>query len=298
MLGTYLLKCRMARRGLLTICAGMALLLRATAPSFADPAMWVVRDEDSTVYLFGTFHLVKPEMKWRSDKIDAAFTESDELWLEVSELSDTALMQKFVVEHGIDLKHPLSSKLSKDDWSKVQSAAVLAGMPVPMIERMRPWLAGLALMMAPVREKGYDPQNGPDRQLEEGARASRKAVKGFESPEQQLQLFAGLPEQVQIAFLVEASSDLTAGLKHFDEMAEAWLSGDTRRLDSLVTSDVTAPAFYESIFVTRNLDWCDKIAEIMQGSGTSFVAVGAGHLIGDKGVPAILAERGFQVAPY
>jgi uncharacterized protein YbaP (TraB family) len=281
-------------------CAGAALLLHLPSPAFAEPAMWVVKDEDSTIYLLGTFHLVKPGMEWWSDKIEAAFKDSDELWLEASENGDSALLQSLVLKHGIDREHTLSSKLGDDDRIKLQSAATLAGLPVGAIEQMRPWLAALTLVVAPLMKEGYDPKKGADKQLEANAKASKKIIKTFETPEQQLLFFASLPEESEIAFLVQTLDEVAAGPHYTDQLAEAWVAGDTGQLDAMILERMkgAAPELYETLFVRRNTDWSDQIAAMMKGSGTSFVAVGAGHLVGDRSVPAILAERGFTVTPY
>ena len=286
-------------RRLIAAVASAVLALLAS-PAHAEPAMWVVKDVDSTIYLLGTFHLTKPDMHWRSDKIDAAFKDSDELWLEASPYSDEAMLQKLLLKHGFDPQHPLSGKLNGDDWAKVQSAAELGGVPVEAVEQMRPWLAALTLVVAPMMKEGYDPEKGADRQLELSAQSGNKIVKTFETPGQQLEFFSSLPQQSEIAFLVQTLDEIAAGPKYVDRMADAWLAGDTGEIESMVLNRMKegAPELYDALFVRRNLDWCNQIETVMKGAGTSFVAVGAGHLVGDDSVPAILAKRGFTVTPY
>jgi uncharacterized protein len=275
-------------------------LLLPTAAALAEPAMWVVKDENSTVYLLGTFHLVKPETQWWAKKIDGAFQDSDELWLEASEQGDTALLQGLVLKHGMDPARPLSSKLGPEDWARVQSASKLAGLSNSALNVMRPWMAALTLAVAPMIKQGYDPTKGADMQLEAAAKTSNKAVKTFETPEQQLLLFASMPEQSEIAFLLQTLDELADSPTYVDRMSEAWVAGDTKKLEAIALADMKAeaPQLYETLFVRRNMEWSDQIAAVMQGSGTSFIAVGAGHLVGERSVQAILAERGFDVAPY
>jgi uncharacterized protein YbaP (TraB family) len=290
---------RGALRCLLALAAGAGLLLPAS-PSFADPAMWVVKDADSTIYLLGTFHLVKPGTHWQSDRIEQAFKSSDDLWLEASVNGDNALIQSLVLKHGIDRAHPLSSKLDPADWTRVKAAAKTIGAPAQAFDAMRPWLAALTLAVAPLIKEGYDPSKGVDHELEAEARASHKTVKTFETPEQQIMFFAALPEPAEIAFLAQTLDELDAGPKFTDQLTSAWVAGDISQLDAVMVQKMrtAAPDLYQTLIVQRNLDWSDRIAAMMKGSGTSFIAVGAGHLVGDRSVPAILSERGFQVAPY
>src|SRR5688572_7527137 len=288
------------RIGRLIAAIASAALMQVASLAHAEPAMWVVKDADSTIYLLGTFHLIKPDMNWRSDKIDAAFKDSDELWLEATVDGGYAQLQDLVLRYGFDRKQPLSSKLSGEDWTKTQSAATRAGLPGAAIEQMRPWLAGLALTVVPMVKDGYAYEKGADMQLERDAKASNKIIKTFETPEQQVQFFAGLSEEAEVAFLMQSVEMMTATSQYVDQMANAWISGDSKALDGMVLATMKAgsPELYDALIVRRNLDWCDQIAGIMNGAGTSFVAVGAGHLVGDQGVPATLTERGFTVTPY
>lgn len=296
-------------RALLTMPAGLGRLIVAAAsaalallasPVHAEPAMWVLKDADSTIYLLGTMHATKPSMNWRSDKIEAAFAASDEFWMEATENGDMAMLEGLIVKHGLDRVHPLSSKLSGDDWARVQAAAKTAGLPIRALEHMRPWLAAVSLSLGPAMKDGYDPMKGADRLLEASARAAGKTVKTFETPEVQILMFASLSQESEVAFLVQSLDEIASSRSLVDQMADAWMVGDIAVLETMSVGKLKAgaPELYESVFVRRNLDWCDQIADIMKGSGTSFVAVGAGHLVGDQGVPAILTQRGFTVTQY
>ena len=125
----------------------------------------------SDLYLLGTIHITKPGMNWRSDKIEAAFEASDEYWMEATTNGDMAMMEGLIVKHGYDRERPLSSKLKGDDWARVQSAARTVGAPISTVERMRPWLAALALGVRPAtKDEGYDFTHGVDRSLEASKR--------------------------------------------------------------------------------------------------------------------------------
>lgn len=289
-----------ASRRLIAMTAGAALLLQLVSPAAAEPAMWVVKDEDSTVYLLGTFHLVKPGTRWWSDKIDSAFKSSDELWLEAVEDEQSGSLQLLVLTSGLDPKHPLSSKLSAEEFAALDKAAKVAGLPAAGLDPMRPWLAALTLTVVPLLKQGYDPKQGVDKTLEASAAKSGKPVRTFETPEQQVRFFASLSPEAELAFLTQTLQEIEAGPQYVEQMTNAWMEGDVERLDGMMVKQMqqAAPELYEMLILKRNLDWSNQIASIMQGAGISFVAVGAGHLTGDKSVQALLQERGFSVSPY
>lgn len=290
---------RAAVRRLLAASAGAALVL-PSAPSFAEPAMWVVKDQDSTLYLLGTFHLVKPGTHWWSDKIETALKDSDELWLEAVEDNESGSLQLLVLSNGIDPERPLSSKLNAEQRAALDEAAKAAGLQAERLDPMRPWLAALTLTLVPLLKQGYDPKEGVDKTLQASAATAGKRVRTFETPEQQILLFAGLSEESELAFLSQTLKEAAAGPQYVDRMTAAWMAGDVTELDAMMVQQMktAAPELYETLIVRRNLDWSEQIATVMKGSGTSFIAVGAGHLTGEKSLQTILEQRGFSVAPY
>lgn len=289
-----------ASRRLVAMAAGAVLLLQLAGPASAEPAMWVVKDADSTVYLLGTFHLVKPGTPWWSDKIDSAFKSSDELWLEAIEDEQSGSLQLLVLTNGLDPRHPLSSKLSAEDFAALDEAAKAAGLRAAGLDPMRPWLAALTLTVVPLLKQGYDPKQGVDKTLEASAAKSGKPVKTFETPEQQVRFFASLSPESELAFLTQTLKEIEAGPQYVEQMTTAWMQGDVEQLDGMMVKQMqeAAPELYDTLILKRNLDWSNKIAGIMQGAGTSFVAVGAGHLTGEKSLQALLQERGFSVSSY
>ncbi|HNB26896.1 MAG TPA: TraB/GumN family protein [Alphaproteobacteria bacterium] len=279
-----------------------AILWELFEPGPPTPAMWMVRDSDSTIYLFGTIHLTPPGTTWRTGRIAQAFDESGEVWLEAVDLADpkvAAAMQAVVLKHGFDRAHPLSGKLSPEVHERVVEAARDAGLPPAALETMRPWLAALALSMGPLIKDGHDAKKGVDLVLEADARQSRKVVKGFETAEQQVMFFANLSPEVERAFLEQTVRGAKSLRECFEQLADAWEHGDVEALDKLINGSIRTetPELYDTLIARRNAAWSDKIAGMMQGSGTIFIAVGVGHLVGEQGLPALLAARGFEVHP-
>jgi uncharacterized protein len=276
------------------------LLVRGIAPAAAEPAMWVVKDADSTLYLLGTFHAVKPGTPWRTEKMNAAFVASSDLWIEASEDGNELAIQALVMKHGMDLKHPLSTKISPETKVKLDQAAIDAGLKPSVLEPMRPWTAALAITVTPLLRAGYDPQQGVDKVLEADAKATQKPVHTFETPEQQILFFANLPPDTEIAMLTQTIEEAAKAPDMVERMAGAWLAGDIEALDALSFGPMKegAPALYDTLIVQRNKAWTERIAILMQGAGTTFIAVGAGHLTGPHSLQTLLQARGFEVERY
>jgi len=281
------------------IAVSFALFL-AVASAKAEPAMWVIKDADSTIYLIGTMHLLKHDTEWNAEKVKKTVHESTELWLEVPDLDNDAALAPLMMKLGVDPAHPLSSKLNEEQRKKLEKIAGAYGFPVASLEPMQPWLAALMLAVGPIMKAGYDPKAGVERLLSAQAKAEGDKIRGFETAEEQLQILAGLSEADQIGFLASILDDLDKGLDLLDQLAKAWIDGDTATITRLAVDDMKkeAPAVYQKLIVQRNIAWSEKIAGMLKGSGVQLIAVGAAHLVGPDSVQAQLAKRGIKAERF
>jgi uncharacterized protein YbaP (TraB family) len=281
----------------LALGAVMLVALAAAGPARSEPALWVARDADSTVYLYGTVHLLKSGSPWRTPKVDAALAESQEVWFELAETGDAAASEKaaasLIPRLGLDPKRPLSSRLTRAELRQLKDGANALGLTVAQVDPMRPWLAALTFSLAPITEAGYDPDLGVDTLLGRTARAQNKPIRAFETMEQQFGFFASLPPQIELQLLREALDDLGRGPEVLDQLSAAWASGDTAAFERLFVDELRdSPELYKVLIDDRNEAWAEAIEARMKGSGVSFVAVGAGHLAGPDSLQAKLARRG------
>ena len=290
-------------RGAAGVAGGLALYFALTGqPALAQetaqpaappairgegPALWVVKDADSTLYLFGTVHVLRPTIGWSSPRVEAAFNSADEIWFEISDPDNQAAVMPLVQQYGLSPDKPLSSILTAEEMAELDAAARTVGMSAAQLDPMRPWLAGLTLSVAPLVKAGYDPQSGVELVLKARAEAAGKPIKAFET----------IDKPVQLEFIRQTLEDFDDAVEMLDGMVDAWSRGDVAELDRVVVEDMkdTAPHVYQAILVDRNLDWANQIQTLLQGSGTAFIAVGAAHLAGDDSVQAILRKRGVAV---
>ncbi|WP_372706687.1 TraB/GumN family protein [Brevundimonas sp.] len=275
-----------------------AIALKATPQAQGSgPALWVIRDADSTLYLFGTVHVLRPTTAWGSARVDAAFDSADEIWFEISNPDDQAAVMPLVQRYGLSPDRPLSFLLTPAELVALNAAASAAGLTAAQLDPFRPWLASLTLAVAPLTKAGYDPASGVELVLKPRAEAAGKPIKAFETIDLQIGFLAGLNEADQLAFLrltLEAYEDAATEL---DQLVEAWATGDVAGIERVVTEmREESPAMYDILLVRRNTDWANQIQSLLAGSGTAFIAVGAAHLAGEDSVQALLEDRGVVVA--
>ena len=266
-----------------------------TAERDADPAIWVVRDPDTTIYLFGTIHLLRPGLSWFDEAVRAAYDASDELVIEMVE-PDAATTQAVTLKLGVDpTGTTLRAKLTPDARARYEAALTSLGLPVAAFDNLRPWLAGLTLSVLPLTKAGFDPEAGVEKSL---LAANTKPVQGLETLEQQLGFFANLPEEDQIAFLNESVDQVADGTGELDGLVDAWAAGDVDAVATLMNEGLAdgSPMIEKVLLTDRNARWAEWIEGRLKLPGTVFLAVGAGHLAGPNSVQAALARDGVTAA--
>jgi uncharacterized protein YbaP (TraB family) len=272
-----------------------ALLLPAA--SIAHPALWVVKDADTTIYLFGTVHLLPTDTDWHYPALDHAVADSRTLYIELTD-DDQANMMALVLRYGLDPAHPLSGLLSESEQMRLRIAANKAGVPGGMqaLNVMRPWLAALTLATAPLLKAGLDPEHGVDKQLKTQMADAGKQVRGLETAEQQIRFLADMPPSAQLAFLRSTMREVGKDSIQLTELIDAWKNGDVATIARLEDEDMrqTEPKLYQLLLVQRNEIWATRIATMLQQPGTVFIAVGAAHLAGPDSVQAQLHKMGVE----
>ncbi|NYT42973.1 TraB/GumN family protein [Sphingomonas sp. R-74633] len=261
----------------------------------ADPALWVVKDADTTIYLFGTVHVLKPGLSWFDDGVKKAFDASDTLVLELVMPPD-AEMQKIVSDLGTHAPgKPLPDELPPVEAAKMRAALPEYGLSPDALDNSDPWLAATMLSVLPLRQLGYDDKQGAELILTDAAKAAGKKIEGLETARQQLGYFDALPLPAQRKLLIETIDDLPQAGSKIDQAVSAWRKGDADGLAALVNADMaSSPEVSEALLIRRNRNWADWISKRMQQPGTVFLAVGAGHLAGSASVQAELAKRGLK----
>ncbi|MEO9970663.1 MAG: TraB/GumN family protein [Hyphomonadaceae bacterium] len=280
-----------------------ALETAASTHGSGSPAMWRVADEDTTLYLFGTVHLLKPETEWRTEKFDTAFGESDRLITEIDTDSPEGLaaIQGLMIERGVltDGK-TLSDLLTDEQEITVSEALDSVGVPLAAVDPLQPWFASLNLSLMQIQQSGYSPTSGVETILTADAKAAGKSFGFLEDAEQQLDALAGGTLEEQIEGLVFTAETLDLGTEILGALVDEWADGDLAGLGVIIAdpSTIGGDEAYDRLLVNRNANWVPQIQAMLETPGTSMIAVGAAHLAGPDSVVNMLKAEGLDVQPY
>jgi uncharacterized protein YbaP (TraB family) len=289
------------------LTAGLLLALSACAPTPPPqpvsttpvvPALWQVKDDDTTIYLFGSVHVLKPGTQWFGPGVRKAFEGSGELVLEIIEPEDAnqmalAMATKAMSSDGTKL----SDRLTPEARAKYQAAMDANGLPWAQFDLFNPWMAGMALSVAPLGKLGYKPEEGVEKILTAAAKASGKPIGALETVEQQVGFFAALPMEQQIEFLNATVDGLPDMETQFGALIDNWLKGNPDKLAEQMNESLEAtPELAEMLLKKRNAAWAQWIKTRLDKPGVVFVAVGAGHLAGKDSVQEQLSAIGVKSA--
>jgi uncharacterized protein len=268
----------------------------------AEPALWQIKGVHGTVYLFGSVHVMRKEVHWETPKVKDAFKSSSVLYLEISDIDEDSVkaMQPLIMQLGLDIEHPLSTKIPREDVDTLDAAIKKMGAPgESAMEPMQPWMAYLTLSVLPAMQAGYDPGSGIDQVLAKEAKTDGKTIKGFETAEQQIHYLADFPVDQQVMMLHQALTDLPKSETEMNETVADWTHGDVDKIATLDNDEMTTkyPVLYDKLVLKRNIQFTDVIAGLLKdpATGTIFVTVGAGHLAGSDSVVKMLTNKGFTV---
>ncbi len=292
---------RILRRGLAMLgLAAMAGCATTAQPASATgrPALWQVADKDTTVYLFGTIHLLPKDYPWRTAAFDQAVAGSQGLIVEtiVDNSNPQALageLARLGFREGLP---PLVTRVPPEKRALLEAAIAKTGIPRAAYDRMETWAAAFMLLGTQFKEIGLTGDAGVESVLRTSFTRAGKPVGQLETNTEQLSMFDTLPESAQRALLEGAIDSPTEMRSQFQEMLGAWARGDVAAIGASFNEDLSgSPELREALLRRRNVNWAHWIERRMASPGSVFVAVGAGHLAGADSVVAMLQKDGYRV---
>ena len=279
------------------LIAGLAAALLFTSTARAQPQVWIVRDADSEMLLFGSVHVLPPGLAWRPPALDVALLAAEDLWFElpVDAATEQEVARLAIVTGTLPPGQSLFALLPPDDAAHLLRIAETYGVDRATLDRLKPWLAEVALAAALYRRTGAASDHGVETTISATAPPSARR-KALETPAEQIALFnaASIPDQ--IASLQGSMDEIDADPDAFATLIAAWVAGDLATLERETQSlRKLSPALFQRLIVQRNAAWTITLDARLKGKGRTVVVVGAGHLVGVDGLPARLRALGYSV---
>lgn len=273
----------------------------ATAPQQAEavrPAMWRVADADTTVYLFGTIHLLPENYRWRTSRFDQAVAGSQSLIVE------TILDESNPQQLGMELARlgisrglpPLAERVAPEKRAMLEAAIAKTGVPRSAFDLMETWAAAFTILGTQFKNLGLSAGAGVESVLKQNFKTAGKPIGQLETNLEQLAIFDTLPESAQRA-LLEGSIESPKEMRgQFSGMLDAWATGDVEAIAKTFNQDLAGtPELRDALIRRRNHHWSDWVRRRLESPGTVMVAVGAGHLAGPESVVDLLQRNGYRV---
>ncbi len=261
--------------------------------------LWKIKSTNATAYILGSIHVMKPESYPLNTRIETAFGKSGVLAVEadinnISQKDMAALITKAIYSGGDSLdKH-----ISKATFELVTTESRDLGINPGMLLKERPWFIASSIEIFTLMSMGYDPNYGIDEHFLMEA-AGKKKIMEIESIDSQLALITGFSDGEQDALLYATIKNINKLEKMAGELVEAWKTGDTKTVEALIFQDTendpkTALINYKLI-TERNTAMVVKIENMLKTRDSYFIVIGAGHLVGDRGVIELLRKKGYTV---
>ncbi|WP_353226885.1 TraB/GumN family protein [Novosphingobium sp.] len=272
----------------------MAPMVAAADPATLHPALWKVTRHRTTIWLFGTIHMLPPDARWLNGAVAQAADNADEIATEIDDADGARTLAALTARQSLPPGERLSTMISPTMQTAL--AQRLAGVSVD-IDSKKPWFAAVLLSTLPLLRRGFDAHGGVEAQLSarEAARAVRRT--GIETPDEQFGMLDSLPRASQIAYLSSVIDDYDQIDAQITAMFAAWGKGDATALAQLMNADAGKddPVLIDRLITQRNHRFARWIIQRLRRPGRVFMAIGAGHLAGRGSVRDDLARAGIRV---
>ena len=261
--------------------------------------LWKIQLKTNTVYVLGSLHFFKKDLYPLNEKIESAFGQSEILAVEanVNDMKKVDI-QKLMERAFYPTNDALEKHVSAEVYERVVKESGRLGMPLELINKQRPWFLAMTVAALESLKLGFDPNYGIDKYFLSRAEGEKRILE-LESLDYQLDLLSGFSDKDQELFLLYTLKDLKIMEQELGQLTQAWTSGDTKAVEFILTKSISEDKrlsfVLEKLIYERNRKMASKIEDFLRTRETHFVVVGAGHLVGDQGIPEILKGKGYLV---
>jgi len=295
--GTLIVPLRLAL--IILALSGSLVSIESAFPDAQKSFLWKVQSSRSTVYLFGSIHFLREDVYPLNQTIENAYESSDKLVVEadirdlgnldIKMLADTAFY-----ENGDHIeKH-----VSPESYRLIEKESKTLGMPPKLIRMQKPWFLALFFQAMEILRLGYLPQHGVDYHFLTRAQGKKRILE-LESLHEQLSLLSAFSDREQEQFLLYTLKTLSSMENQMESLVRAWTSGDAQAMESILSDaavqDASIAPIFRKLFDERNAKMTSRIEGYLTSNESYFVIVGAGHLVGKRGIVELLKSKGHEV---
>lgn len=283
----------------------LVLLLAAAVAACAQepprPLLWKVSDADNSIYLLGSFHLLKEDDYPLDPAVEAAFEDAERLVFELppDAMADPKTGRMMLQAAQRTDGSRLRDELSKETWERLEAHARRRNLPLGPMQNMDAWYVGLVVSLTEMQAQGLMPEHGLDKHFAQRAAQAGKPAGGLESVAEQIALFDGLDRELQVASLEQTLAELEDLQARVERMHALWRAGDAEGLYAMTGAEMKArqPELYARVNTARNQAWLPRLKTLLDPPGDEdvLVVVGALHLLGEDGLVALFEAEGYTV---
>lgn len=281
---------------------GSAALVRTGSAQDQKNLMWRVQSKTSTLYILGSLHFLKPEHYPLNPRIEKAFDQSNILVVEAN-ISDPRGVdpQKLLGSASYPENDNIEKHVSRETYEYIKKETGKLGIPAELINKQKPWFLAITLEAVQLLKLGFDPKYGVDIYFLSKTQG-KKQILELESLDEQINLLSNLSDRDQELFLLYTLRDLNLVGEGLNDLVKSWTMGDPKGIESIIMKSVKEDPrllpIFEKFINERNRNMISKIENYLKTKESYFVVVGAGHLVGDKGIIKILKEKGYLVEQF
>lgn len=292
---------RHLKTSLLAAAALMVTPFALATDADGKPDLWQVSDGDSSVWIYGTFHILPDGLDWQKEALAERIADADRIFFELD--SDDPQLQLKTQQAMIPVAFApgsmLSSHLTEAEFQKLVNLMASLQLQEAQVEAARPWFAFLTGSVAALVQAGYNPESGVEETLSAIVAEQGKDIEGLETIDYQIGVLAGAPDEESIKVLKSTLAQLDDIETETERMLQAWLGDDYADLEAILNEGLSAsPILYDRLLTERNKNWVPVIDGLLADNEKGFIAVGAGHLPGKEGVLQLLRDKGYTVTRH
>ena len=265
---------------------------------WAESSVWVVRFSNATVYLAGSFHMLRASDYPLPAEFFRAYNDSRKIIFEVppGETESPEYMERFlslaIYNDGTTLKEHITTAA----YAKAESFCKERNYPLEQYQFFKPTFLVMTLTVSEMNKIGADPQKGIDNFFKDKVVQDGKATGSLETVDQQISLLTSMDAGLGSDQILESIEELKQIEVMLGELLAVWRKGDEAKMEELYIKDLKLyPKLYQTLIVDRNNKWVRNIEAYLNGSGNTMVVVGAAHLVGADGLVNLLRKRGYKV---